>query len=260
MKEVAFKRLMAMAGVLIGIPAFAQLNESDTALFQFRAGVTGAWQKGNVDLLVLRTRMELVTNSHRAVVFKSQSNSLYQSFSGFKADNDINSRNYFYYYPFRKVYPFTMVYAQTNFRRQIDFRWFAGAGATWQFFKKPATNMKLSASVVYEHTDFSNAQFNEDFYNGSSNINLWRTTLYLTGWHQLFDHHLKLYYTAYWQPGFDEVTNNRAQVDVGIDFPVWHGLNMVPQYSYTYEQVVASSVKQYDRIVTFGIGYQLQKK
>jgi hypothetical protein len=68
MKAVAFKRIMALAGVLIGIPAFAQLNESDTARFQFRAGVTGAWQKGNVDLLVLRGRLELVTNSHRVVV------------------------------------------------------------------------------------------------------------------------------------------------------------------------------------------------
>jgi hypothetical protein len=120
--------------------------------------------------------------------------------------------------------------------------------------------MKFSVSAVYEHTNFSNSQFNESYYNGTGTINLWRATLYLAGWHHLFDHHLKLYYTAYWQPGFDEVTNNRVQVDVGIDFPVWHGLNMMAQYNYTYERVVVSLAKQYDRIVTFGIGYQLIKK
>ena len=251
--------MVILAGVLNSIPAFSQLNESDTARFQFRAGATGAWQKGNVDLLVLRSRLELVTNSNRAVVFKSQSNSLYQSFSGFKADNDINSRNYFYYQPFRKVYPFAMLYLQTNYRRQIDFRWFGGAGVTWQFVQKPTTNMKLSASMVYERTEFGNAQFNEVFYNGNNTINLWRATAYLAGWHRLFESRLKLFYSAYWQPGLDEVTNGRVQVDAGVDFPVWRGMSFLAQYNFTYEQVVTTSVKQHDRIFTFGISYQFKK-
>ncbi|MBL7858521.1 MAG: DUF481 domain-containing protein [Cyclobacteriaceae bacterium] len=247
-----------VSGVLMCIPAVAQLNESDTARFQFRVGATGAWQRGNVDLVVLRGRLELVTNSRNPFVFKSQNNSLYQAFSGYKADNDINSRNYFYYHPFHTVYPFGMVYAQTNFRRQIDFRWFGGAGATCQLVQKPTTNLKLSVSLVYESTNFRNAEYNEVYYNGSNDIHLWRTTVYLAGWHHIFNHHLKLFYSAYWQPGLDEVTNHRAQVDVGIDFPVWKGLNMVAQYSYTYEQVVASTIRQHDRIFTFGISYQFK--
>lgn len=259
MKLIAFYLIVGLAGVLGCIPAFAQLNESDTASFQLRAGATGAWQKGNVDLLVLRGRLELVTNSNRAIVFKSQSNSLYQSFSGYKADNDINSRNYFYHQPFRRVYPFAMIYLQTNYRRQVDFRWFGGAGATWQFVQKPKTNMKISASMVYEETDFGDIQFNEGFYNGDNTISLWRATAYLAGWHRVLDNRLKLFYNAYWQPGLDEVTNSRAQIDVGLDFPVWKGLSFLVQYNFTYEQVVTTSVKQHDRIFTFGISYQFKK-
>lgn len=259
MKLIAFYLIVGLAGVLGCIPAFAQLNESDTASFQLRAGATGAWQKGNVDLLVLRGRLELVSNSKRSLVFKSQNNSLYQQFSGFKADNDIHSRNYLYYHPFRKVYPFAMVYLQTNYRRQIDFRWFGGVGTTWQFVQKPATNLKVSASVIYEETDFRSQQFNEVFYDGSSTIRLWRATAYLAGWHRVLDNRLKLFYTAYWQPGLDEVTNSRAQIDVGLDFPVWKGLNFLAQYNFTYEQVVTTSVKQQDRIFTFGISYQFKK-
>lgn len=259
MKPIAFYLIVGLAGVLICIPAVAQLNESDTASFQVRAGTTGAWQKGNVDLLVLRARLELVSNSKRSVVFKSQNNSLYQQFSGFKADNDMYSRNYLYYHPFRKVYPFAMVYLQTNYRRQIDFRWFGGVGTTWQFVQKPATNLKVSASVIYEETDFRNQQFNEEFYNGNKTIRLWRATAYLAGWHRLLNNGLRLFYTAYWQPGLDEVTNNRVQLDVGVDFPVWRGLSFLLQYNFYYEQIVAASGKQHDRILTFGASYQFKK-
>lgn len=248
-----------LAGLLFCIPADAQLNESDTAQFQMRAGLTGAAQKGNVDLLVLRGNVELVANKNNLYVFKTQGNSLYQSFGGFKADNDMNSRSYFYVNPFRKLYPFAMVYAQTNYRRQINFRWFGGAGITWQFVQTPNTVLKLSASLVHENTSFSNTQFNEPTYNGTETIKLWRATMYLTGWHNLADHHLKLFYRAYMQPGFDRVANNRAQVDIGFDFPVWKGLSAFTQYSYIYEQIVAVSVQQYDRILTFGISFQLKK-
>lgn len=245
--------------LLFTFPSFGQLNESDTAHFQLRAGATGAWQQGNVELLVLRARLELVSNSHQPLVFKTQNNSLYQGFSGRKADNDLNSRNYLYWKPANTVYPFTMAYVQTNFRRQIDFRWFAGAGATWQVVQKPRTNLKLSGSLVKESTAFSGNRYNETAYNGSSQINLWRGTLYLAGLHLLFNERLKLYYAAYWQPGLEHVPNNRAQLDAGMDFAVWKGLSFLVQYNMSYEQVVATSVKQDDRMLTFGLSYQLKK-
>jgi hypothetical protein len=258
-KSVVIYLVVVQAGVLFCIPAFAQLNESDTTQFQMRVALTGAAQKGNVDLLVLRGNLELVANNNNGFVFKTQGNSLYQSFGGFKADNDINSRNYFYVNPFHKLYPFAIVYAQTNYRRKIDFRWFGGAGLTWQVVQTPNTVLKLSASVVHENTNFSSTQFNEPHYIGTGTIRLWRSTVYLTGWHGLAHHHLKLFYHAYMQPGFDRVSNNRAQVDIGLDFPVWRGISAFAQYSYIYEQVVAVSVQQFDRILTFGISFQFKK-
>lgn len=239
--------------------AKAQLNESDTASFQIRAGLTGASQQGNVDLMIIRGRLELVSNSKKPWVFKSQNNRLYQEFSGFKADNDINSRNYLYYKPFRKYYPFALVYLQTNYRREIKSRAFGGAGYTWQVVQHPKTNLKLSGSLVYENTLFRNDQFNESFYNGRNSIPLWRGTVYLAGWHRILEQKVRLFYSAYWQPGFEEVPNNRTSVDIGMDCPVWKGLSATLQYTYTYEQVVTSKVLQSDRIFTFGLSYQIRK-
>jgi hypothetical protein len=203
--------------------------------------------------------LELVTNSDKPLVFKSQNNSLYQEFGGFKADNDVSSRNYGYWKPFRKFYPFAMLYYQTNFRREINSRWFGAMGYTWQMVQKPKTTLKLSGSLVYETSNFRNDQFNESAYNGSSEISLARATVYLAGWHRLADNKLRLYYSGYWQPGLESNPNNRFQFDLGIDFPIWKGLSATSQYTFSYEQVVTEDVLQEDRILTFGLSYQIKK-
>jgi Protein of unknown function, DUF481 len=238
----------------------AQLNESDTARMQLRAGITGAWQQGNIDLLTLRGRFEMVSNGLKPWVFKTQNTLLYQEFGGRKADNDLNSRNYLYFHPQKKVYPFAMAYISTNYRRRISSRWFAGGGATWQAVNRQNTVLKLSASMVYEQTRFKTNAFNEPAYNGSSEINLWRATGYFSGIHHLFQKHLRLYYTVYCQPGFDDAPNLRWQLDAGIDLPVWKGLNATVVYAYSFEEVVPVAVKQVDRILTFGISYQYKKQ
>lgn len=240
-------------------PVMAQLNESDTAKFQLRAGMTGALQKGNVDLLIIRGKLDLVSNSYKKLVFKSQNNSLYQEFSGIKADNDINSRNYLYFKPFRKYYPFAMGYFHTNYRREIKCRIFGGAGYTWQVIQHPKSNLKLSGSLVYETTSFRNDLFNESYYNGRSDIPLWRGTIYLAGWHKLLDQKIRLYYSGYWQPGLEKVPNNRTSLEIGFDLSVWKGLSATAQYTRTFEEVVTAKVLQEDRILTFGISYQLKK-
>lgn len=242
--------------VLLCLVAEAQINESDTVYFQFRAGATGAWQQGNVDLLVIRGRLEIVANGNRKVVFKTQNNSLYQEFANRKADNDINSRNFLYWKPQNKYYPFAMAYAQTNFRRKIDYRFFGGIGGTWQLLQNQDNTIKLSTSIIWEETSFAIDQFNESFYNGNERISLWRGTIYLAGYHNTFGKKIRLFYNAYWQPSLAQTPNNRAQVDVGLELPVLKGLNFLMEYIYNYEQVVAIQVDKRDGILTFGISYK----
>ncbi|HMP93603.1 MAG TPA: hypothetical protein PKD90_12060, partial [Phnomibacter sp.] len=84
---------------------YGQLNESDTAHFQIRISASGHWQRGNVDYVALRTRADAVWRITDGWAFKTQNASLYQSFSGRRADNDVNSRNYFYFKPQQRIYP-----------------------------------------------------------------------------------------------------------------------------------------------------------
>lgn len=258
--NINFKILIVTIAMLLkGSVAIAQLSESDTLKFQLKLSSTGTWQKGNVEQFTIRGKLELVTNATKNLVYKTQNNLLYQEFGNFKADNDINSRNYVYWKPSKKIYPFAIAYFQTNYRRKIDFRWFSGLGGTWQFYKDKNTILKFSTALVYENTDFLNSQFNQEEYNGSNNISLWRSTIYVSGMHKMLEEKFKIYYTAYWQPALGYSKNNRLQLDTGIEMPLWKNFNFLAQYTINNEQVVVKNVKNIDRILTFGLSYQLKK-
>lgn len=157
------------------------------------------------------------------------------------------------------MYSFAMFFAQTNFRRKIDYRFFGGIGITYQVVNEINNSVKLSVSLIKEKTRFSAFKFNQTYYNGYNDITLWRGTAYVSGNHKISNNTLRLFYNGYWQPAFETVANNRVQVEAGAEMPIWKGLSMSVQYLYNYEQVVAEKIKQTDRIMTFGIGYQFKK-
>jgi hypothetical protein len=237
----------------------AQLNESDTLKFQTRVSLTGNYQKGNVNILTVRSKIDFTYSPVKDFVFKSQNSSLYQELASKKADNDIFSRNFFYYKPYKRLYPFGIAYISSNYRRNIDTRLFAGAGVTYQLLNKTFHVIKLSANAVYETNKFNGATYNYTKYNGSSKINLWRGTLFIGGRNYLLNEKLRIYYDAYYQPAFNNKNNYRTQFDIGTDFLVWKGLSFNTLYTFTHENVVIVNVKQEDKILTFGLAYNLKK-
>jgi hypothetical protein len=242
------------------IAAFAQLNESDTARLQLRAGLSGAWQKGNVELLVLRSKLDgVVADSTGHWVYKTQNSHLYQALGGRRADNDLSSRHYLYYQPRRQVYPFALLYLQTNYRRKLNYRVFGGAGLTVQLLRTPGSNLKVSGGMLFESNRFDAEGFNKPAYNGSPSIALWRGTFYLAGWHQLAQKKVRLFYTAYLQPGLDGNHNHRSSMELGLDLPVWNGLGMQLAYLYVREGVMPLQVRTTDHLFTFGLQYRFIK-
>ncbi len=251
---------MAIVFLLTGGNAMAQINESDTVKFQLRAAFTGNYQQGNLEVLNLRGRLDFLVAPNKNWVFKSQNSSLYQAFYSQKADNDIFSRNYLYFRPQQRVYPFAIGYISSNFRRKIKSRYFVGAGASWQAIKTKAVVIKFSASAVQESTTFDNTLYNYPEYNGNKKISLWRGTLYTGGWAYLLERRVRVFYDAFWQPGFEHPHNYRTQFDLGLDFPVWKGLAFNVFYTFTHENIVVQPVQQNDRILTFGLAYNLKKR
>jgi Protein of unknown function, DUF481 len=251
--------MMAVALLLLRGGATAQINESDTAKVQIRASLTGNSQAGNVELLNIRSRLDVLFAPHKHWVFKSQNSSLYQAFYDKKADNDLFSRNYLYFKPQSRFYPYLISFISSNYRRKIDVRYFVGLGETWQVVNEKNHTLKLSVSGVYEQTNFSESTYNFAEFNGSKKINLWRSTLYMAGWHYLFERRLRLYYDAFGQFAFDNSNNYRTQYDIGVDLPIWKGFSFNALYTFTHEQVVIQKIKPDDRILSFGLAYNLKK-
>jgi Protein of unknown function, DUF481 len=239
--------------------ADAQLNESDTFRFQVRTTLTGNFQKGNVKVTTIRSKLDIAFAPNSLWVFKTQNNSLYQSFAA-KADNDLFSRNYIYYKPKKKIYPYAIAYISTNFRRKIDSRYFAGAGATWQIINQEKHILKLSANAVFERTNFNGNSYNFPEFNGKDESSVWRGTFFLSGFHTFLEKHIRLYYDAFWQPAFENSKDYRFEYEIGMDFPVWKSLSFNCLYNYKHENVVVQKIKQDDIILTFGLAYNLKRK
>ncbi len=234
-------------------PVFAQLNESDTLLLQYRAALTGNVQSGNLKALTLIGRLDLSVAPSGRWAFKTQNASRYQAFYDRKADNDFLSQNFVYVCQQRAVYPFAMAFLSGNFRRKIDFRWFAGPGVTWQALRRPGQLIKISLSGVYESTFFAGQAYNRPEYNGTDRISTWRATTRISGQHRLLQQGLRLYYEVYLQPSVEQSDNFRWLADLVLELPVWKGLSFNAHILYTHENIVIESVTQNDLIFTFGI-------
>lgn len=236
-------------------PLAAQLNESDTLLLQYGTSLAGSLQSGNLDAAALRLKADFSLAPSPVWAVKTQNSYRYQEFFGRKADNDFYSRNFLYLWQRRRAYPFAMAFISTNFRRKIDFRYFAGAGATWQVVRRPGHTLKTALSGVYESTHFAASGFNYPEYNGSENIETWRATFWLFGKHALAGKHLRCYYEVFAQPSLERGNNFRWQAEVGLEGPVWKGLSFTANYIFAHENVVVSTVKADDSLLTFGVAY-----
>ncbi|GAB4331908.1 MAG: hypothetical protein OHK0038_07110 [Flammeovirgaceae bacterium] len=238
---------------------FAQINEGDTLLLQAKLSFTGNWQTGNVELFVLRSKIDISFAPSKNIVFKTQNAYFYQEFYKKKADEDIFSRNFIYFKPQNRVYPFLIGFVSKNYRRKIDSRYFYGAGATFQIIKKSNHILKFALSGVYEQTDFSKNDFNEEQYDGKFQINTWRATSWIFGKHYFLKKKVILHYEAYIQPSIENKNNFRWQTEAGLDIPLWKGLNFTSNYIYTYEKIIIQNLKNKDSIMTFGLSYQFKK-
>ncbi len=235
--------------------AFAQINESDTLLLQHATALTGSLQTGNIEAAALRLKADFSLAPSPVWAVKMQHSYRYQEFFERKADSDFYSRNFLYGWQHRRVYPFALAFVSTNFRRKIDFRYFAGIGATWQLVRQSSHTVKTALSGVYESTRFDARLFNYSEYDGSEKIETWRATFWLFGKHALLNKHLRLYYEAFVQPSLESGNNFRWQTELGLEWPFWKGLSFTANYVFTHENIVVSNVKQDDGLLTFGIAY-----
>lgn len=254
------KKLLLLGLLCVSNQLSAQINESDTLSLQHFSALTGNVQTGNFKAFAVRVKSDISVAPSDIFAFKTQNTYRYQSFFDRKVDNEFSNRNFVYLYQHRRLYPFAMAFLSGNFRRKIDFRYFSGAGITWQIVQKQQHALKFSASGVFESTQFSDNTFNFPEYDGSEELKTWRATFRLFGKHAFAKQKLRLYYEAYAQPSLEDRNNYRWHTELGLDFPVWKGLSISAMLMYDHENVTIKQVKQRDLIATFGVSYSEKRR
>ena len=230
----------------------AQINESDSLKVKASLSVTGFWQDGNVETLIIRGRTDFSIKPWEKWVFKNTNSYVYQEFGKEKADADFLSLNFLYFNPERRFYPQVLGFVSTNFRREIDMRYLFGAGATYQILQKKDNWLKTSLTFEYEETQFARSVFNNSEFNGDKSINTLRSTIWLNGTYQLFKKKIILTHESYFQPSLGKRNNYRWQADIGFEFPVWQFLSFKINYRHAFESLVIENQDQEDTFLTFG--------
>lgn len=254
-KVLFMKKTLIFTFLLASSRLFAQINESDTLFLQHYTSLTGNAQTGNFKAFAFRVKLDASIAPSDIFAFKTQNSYRYQSFFGRKVDNEFSNRNFVYLFQHRRFYPFAMAFLSGNFRRKIDFRYFSGAGISWQPVRQRKHTLKISVSGVYESTQFSGNVFNFSEYDGSTKLNTWRATFRLFGKHTILNNKLRVYYEAFAQPSLENRNNYRWHTEAGIDFPLWKGLSLNALILYDHENVTIKTVKQNDLIASIGLSY-----
>lgn len=232
---------------------YAQIPDSDSLNWKADLALSGLYQAGNVETKIFRANSNFSFKPYKNWVFETKNSYIYQEFGQDKADEDILSLNFLNFNPYRPFYPLILGFVSTNFRREIDLRYLVGAGFSYQILKEEKNFLKLSVTTEYEHTEFKEDNFNRSKFNGSTIINTWRATLWVSGNYDLIADKLVISHESYFQPSLEESSNYRWQADTSIEFPIWKYLSITMSYLYTYENIVIDKQKPEDRILSIGL-------
>lgn len=227
---------------------FAQLTETDTLPFSWRLSATGSWIAGNVDRLLLIGSAD-IASVHDKWALRSSTTCQYGTFGGFRTENDLISKNFFYLSPRRKVYPYLMGWLERNHRRDFAFRYQLGPGISWAI----APFLKISATATYEQTSFNRDTFTDSDNNGEKAVATFRGTLRLYGQHRLLKDKLRCRYEFWAQPSLHKPRNYRLHGDLAIELPVSRLLSFRTALNYNFEKLTLAGVEQQDIFWTFGL-------
>ena len=235
--------------------SFAQLTESDTLRFGFKASVNGSWITGNVERLLINNNLD-ISHVGKRIGLKTSNTYTYGTIFKRETENDFFSRNFVYLNPSKKIYPYLMVWLQNSKRQQIEFRSQVGLGFTYSLLHTPQQLLKISGTISREETRYNGTNFFITPENLEINqVKNWRGTLRLLGQHRFANRKLRLSYETWYQPAFDDHYNWRYFLNAALEFPLAKHFSFRTAIVYSHDNIVLTAIKRDDKFVTFGLTF-----
>jgi hypothetical protein len=206
-----------------------------------------------VERLIVSNTLD-VSHLGKAIGIKSSNSYIYGTIFKNETENDLFSRNFIYLHPRKRVYPYAMLWLQHSQRQQIQFRYQAGVGLTCTIINNQTHLVKASATLSKENTRYNGTSFAVEPENLTGNeVENYRATVRLFGHHSVFENKLKLQYETWYQPTFGDAENWRYQLNASVEVPLSKLISFRSSLIYAHENIVLSSIKRDDKILTFGL-------
>lgn len=250
-----YKVVLICVSLSMSFVSYAQFTESDTLQFGYRLNVNGSWITGNVDRLLINGNGEL-SHVGKVIGLKSANSYVYGQIFKQETENDIFSRNFIYLSPRAKIYPYAMLWLQNSKRLGIKFRHQAGLGVTYRVMQAMGQTVKVSATVTQEETRYNGSDFAIEPANlNGDEVITWRATIRLFASHELIGNRVVFHYETWYQPALDDSNNWRYYLNASMDVPFSKHFSFRAAVLYSHEQVVLTTIKRDDKIVTFGLNW-----
>lgn len=253
--------LTAIASLAFAGGAIAQLEEGDTARWQFNSNFSLRLNKGNVERLIVTPEANVAhIQAKQLWGFSARQRFTYGTFGPVRTENDLLSRNFIYLTPERKVYPYLMAWFQTHARQKLDFRYQVGPGVTLVPLKKNHQVLKVSMTFTYERNWYANSGLNYIEDQAVKEYQVVRLTGRVFGSHNFSNGIVSLYYEFLFQQATNNKYNWRIFTEGGVNTKIIYGFSMRTYVNYEYQQVHVSTEKANDLILNIGLSYKISSK
>lgn len=247
----ACSRIFATACFAAGA-LFANPIDIYTPEWMLQSSGTGYVNTGNVERVLLRGDLQF---SYHNPTWAAATTTSYTwgTFNANRAENDWSNRNFLYAWPQQAIYPFAMHWLETGYRRKIDLRNQAGAGATWAIFSSAEAVLKLSLMLSGEATDYTSPAYLIDETAQTTERPLLRATPRLYYRQRIGSDAVKLTSELWFQQAIRTANDYRWHWETGLEFALSKTLSLKTLFIYHFESAVPQRVVRQDVIWTFGI-------
>ncbi|MFN8277002.1 MAG: DUF481 domain-containing protein [Chitinophagales bacterium] len=247
--------------LIVDLPCHAQLEESDTARWQFNGGLSLKLNTGNVDRMIITPEANVAhVSKSKLWGFSARERYTFGTFGKYHTENDLLLRNFIYFIPEKRVYPYVMAWFQTHERQRLLFRYQIGPGVTVVPLRRSGQIIKLSATATYEQNWYKEDSlvFLGDY--TRKQYGTFRATVRLFGSHWAVKKVLWLYYEVLFQQSLTNINNWRIFAEGGVNAQLPKGFSMRTYVSYEYQQVHVKSEKPNDLILNVGVNYRISSR
>lgn len=238
--------------------AMAQLEEGDTARWQFNANLSLRLNAGNVERLIVTPEANMAhVSNNQSWGFSARQRYTYGTFGSFRSENDFLSRNFIYLHPSKRIYPYFMAWFHTHERQRLAFRYQAGPGITFVPFRKRQQLVKLSATLTHEYNRYrqGNLEYIDDA--AATSYSTFRATGRLFGSHSFAQGNASVYYELLYQQSLNNGSNWRIFSESGLNVRIVRGFSMRTYVNYEYHRVHVRTQRPNDLVLNVGVNYRV---